>query len=327
MIYLIYGPQYPVIKKTLKKLVNQLLNGSEINDFNYQKVSSKMVLVQDIVFDAISLPLMTEKKIIVITDPYYLSNEKEKVSIDKEQDFDALINYINNPSIHTELIFFLEAKTINSKSKIYSALKKNAKIIAQDLFTENMLKGMGRDIFQKKGKNITQDALEELVNRCGDDVSKFINESNKLCLYKDDINIDDVKLMVSNRLEMNVFNLVDALISNNLSKALNIYRDLRVNKQEPVVLISIISSQIRFMLEVKHLLKNNYSNSQIVNELNCHPYKLEKTIKSSLYIKYDDLVNVMESLYNLDLKIKSGDTDPYLGFELFLINFKSILNK
>ena len=324
MIYVIYGPQYPVIKKTLKTLVNNLLKDVEIDDFNYQKVSSKLVLVQDIVFDAMSLPLTSEKKVIVVTDPYYLSTEKEKVSLDKEQDFEVLNNYLNNPSEHTELIFFLEAKTLNTKSKIYPALKKNAKIMAQEVLTEKMLKQMGMAIFQKKGKVITQDALEELVNRCGDDVSKFTNEANKLCLYKDNLTIDDVKLMVSSRLEVNTFNIADALISNNISKALKIYNDLRINKQEPVMLISAINSQFRFMLEVKHLLKKSLSSSAMIEELSCNPYRLEKTIKSTIMISYEELLNIVDYLYNLDFKIKAGETDPYLGFELFLINFNNL---
>ena len=324
MIYVIYGPQYPVIKKTLKTLINQLLGDTEIDDFNFQKVSSKLVLVQDIVFDAMSLPLTSEKKVIVVTEPYYLSSEKEKVSIDKEQDFDVLVKYLENPSEHTELIFFLEAKSLNTKSKIYPILKKVAKIISPDVLTEKMLKQMGMSIFSKKGKTITQDGLDELVNRCGDDVSKFTNEANKLCLYKDNLTIDDVKLMVSSRLEVNTFNIADALISNKISKALKIYNDLRINKQEPVMLISAVNSQFRFMLEVKHLLKQNYSTSQIIEELNCHPYKLDKTIKSTITITYEEILNIVDYLYNLDLKIKSMETDPYFGFELFLINFNNI---
>lgn len=324
MIYVIYGPQYPVIKKTLKTLINQLLGDTEIDDFNFQKVSSKLVLVQDIVFDAMSLPLTSEKKVIVVTEPYYLSSEKEKVSIDKEQDFDVLVKYLENPSEHTELIFFLEAKSLNTKSKIYPILKKVAKIISPDVLTEKMLKQMGMSIFSKKGKTITQDGLDELVNRCGDDVSKFTNEANKLCLYKDNLTIDDVKLMVSSRLEVNTFNIADALISNKISKALKIYNDLRINKQEPVMLISAVNSQFRFMLEVKHLLKQNYSTSQIIEELNCHPYKLDKTIKSTITITYEEILNIVDYLYNLDLKIKLMETDPYLGFELFLINFNNI---
>ena len=83
MIYLIYGHQLPVIKKTLKGLMKTCLNGVEQDDFNVEKLSSRMVLVQDIVYACSSLPLGSDKKVVVVSEPYYLSNEKEKAELIK----------------------------------------------------------------------------------------------------------------------------------------------------------------------------------------------------------------------------------------------------
>ena len=84
MIYFIYGHQLPVIKKTLKNLIKTCLNGIEQDDFNVQKLSARLVPIQEIVFDAMSLPLGSDKKVLVVTEPYFLSNEKEKVSALRE---------------------------------------------------------------------------------------------------------------------------------------------------------------------------------------------------------------------------------------------------
>ena len=54
MIYFIYGHQLPVIKKTLKNLVKTCLNGIEQDDFNVQKLSARLVPIQDIVFDVLT---------------------------------------------------------------------------------------------------------------------------------------------------------------------------------------------------------------------------------------------------------------------------------
>ena len=49
MIYLIYGFQLPVIKKTLKNLISKCLNGEEINDFNFEQevLNSEQPVVVD----------------------------------------------------------------------------------------------------------------------------------------------------------------------------------------------------------------------------------------------------------------------------------------
>ena len=326
MIYFIYGHQLPVIKKTLKNLIKTCLNGIEQDDFNVQKLSARLVPIQEIVFDAMSLPLGSDKKVLVVTEPYFLSNEKEKVSFDKEQDFDSLIKYLHNPSTATDLIFFLETREINTKNEVYKVLKEKAKIMPQDVLTEEMLKNMGMGIFVRKGATITQDALDELVVRCGDDVSKFTSEATKLSLYKNEINIDDVRLMVSARLEDNAFNMCEALIQGKISKALKIYYDLRINKEEPVRLISLLACQFRFLTQVSYLLSKNMTFDAIASELKCHPFRVKKSSQSLVMISQKALRNILDELYKEDFAIKSGEKDPYLTFELFLINFNNIKN-
>ena len=326
MIYFIYGHQLPVIKKTLKNLIKTCLNGIEQDDFNVQKLSARLVPIQEIVFDAMSLPLGSDKKVLVVTEPYFLSNEKEKVSFDKEQDFDSLIKYLHNPSTATDLIFFLETREINTKNEVYKVLKEKAKIMPQDVLTEEMLKNMGMGIFVRKGATITQDALDEFVVRCGDDVSYFTSEATKLSLYKNEINVDDVRLMVSARLEDNAFNMCEALIQGKISKALKIYYDLRINKEEPVRLISLLASQFRFLTQVSYLLSKNMTFDAIASELKCHPFRVKKSSQSLVMISQKALRNILDELYKEDFAIKSGEKDPYLTFELFLINFNNIKN-
>lgn len=324
MIYLVYGHQLPVIKKTLKKLINDCLNGLEADDFNVEKYSGRLTLVQDIVFSCRSLPLLGDHKVVVVNEPYFLTNEKEKNTIDKEQDYNALKNYLINPSEYTDLIFFLEGKDINSKSEIVKLIKEKGKIIQQQPITEDMLKQMGKALFTKRGAEISIDALNELIDRCGDDVSKFMSETNKLSLYKKDIHIDDVKLLVVNRLEDNAFLIVESLIKNRIGSALKIYYDLRTNKEEPVRLISLLATQFRFMTMVNYLINQHYSFEKIAEKLSTKPFRINKTAKNLIFINKQQLINIIDYLYRLDYKIKAGEMDPYFGFELFLINFNEI---
>ena len=47
MIYLVYGDQYPLVSKRVKRLVKSILL-DEIDEFSYVRVSAKEVLMQDI---------------------------------------------------------------------------------------------------------------------------------------------------------------------------------------------------------------------------------------------------------------------------------------
>ena len=324
MIYLIYGHQLPVIKKTLKKIIKTCLNGVEQDDFNVEKFSSRITLVQDIVFSCLSMPLGSVRKVVVVSEPYYLSKDNEKSSLEKDQDYKCLINYINNPSEFTDLIFFLESKDVSAKNEVYKAIKAKGKILAQEVLTEDMLKQMGMQLFQSKGSSISNDALNELVARCGEDVSKFTIEATKLSLYKNDISLDDVKLLVAPKLEDNAFLISEALLRGKINKALKIYYDLRVNKFEPIVLISMIATQFRFLSQVSFLSNKGLTMNEIASELKTNTFRIKKNLESLMYLNKMNINNILDALHNLDVDIKSGKKDPYYGFELFLINFNDL---
>ena len=308
----------------MKKLIKTCLNGVEQDDFNVEKFSSRITLVQDIVFSCLSMPLGSDRKVVVVSEPYYLSNDKEKSSLEKDQDYKCLINYINNPSEFTDLIFFLESKDVSAKNEVYKAIKAKGKILAQEVLTEDMLKQMGMQLFQSKGSSISNDALNELVARCGEDVSKFTIEATKLSLYKNDISLDDVKLLVAPKLEDNAFLISEALLRGKINKALKIYYDLRVNKFEPIVLISMIATQFRFLSQVSFLSNKGLTMNEIASELKTNTFRIKKNLESLMYLNKMNINNILDALHNLDVDIKSGKKDPYYGFELFLINFNDL---
>ena len=74
MIYLVYGDQYPLLKKRVQRMVKSIL-GDEIDEFSYVRLSAKENLVQDIVYECSLLPFLG-KKVVRIDDPYFLTSVK-----------------------------------------------------------------------------------------------------------------------------------------------------------------------------------------------------------------------------------------------------------
>ncbi|MFA5421540.1 MAG: hypothetical protein WC344_01925 [Bacilli bacterium] len=96
MIFLIAGPQSPMVKKQLSRLLEERLGA--IDDFNLSRLDGRDVLAQDIAFEASMLPIGTMRKAVVVENPYFLLKEKGKNKIDKEQDYAALIEFIAQPN-------------------------------------------------------------------------------------------------------------------------------------------------------------------------------------------------------------------------------------
>lgn len=320
MIYLVYGDQFPLVSKRVKKIISSILTDG-IDEFNYSRINAKEVLVQDICYECSLFP-MGDKKVIRVDNPYFLSTNKEKTSIEKDQDYKSLVKYINNPNELVDVIFVLENKDVNKKNEIYKAIEKKGKIIFEEGLSLNTLSQTGRIFFQKKGVDISNEALDLLIQRTGDNVSMFIQEAEKLCLYGGDIDVDIVSKMVNIPLEQNAFNICEYLITSQINKAIKTYRDLLVLKEEPVRLMNLLASQFRLYTQVAYLYsieKNNHED--IATILKIHPYRVKLMCKNLMRITYYQLLKVLDDLYLLDVKIKSMEVEPSLGLELFLINF------
>ena len=169
---------------------------------------------------------------------------------------------------------------------------------------------------------VDNDALEELLKRIDNDLSRFINEADKLILYKNHIDIIDVNTMVSPTLEDDVFHIANALLQGENSLALASYRDLRLTSPKDVDrLIPLLASQFRFAEQVLFLSKQGLSNNEIATELNVKPFRVGKTLSNKKHLSLKRIYLALDNLFMLDWQIKSGQIDRYYGIELFLINF------
>lgn len=316
MVYLVFGEQELLVNKMIDKLAKSELE--VVDDFNLVFFDAYKTPLHEIVNDASTLPFMADKKVVVIKNSYFLTTENPK--LDFEQSFNELEEYLENENNSTTVIFSIVSAKLDDRSKIVKKIKEKSKIYALDSINKKDLPRVVRQMFEKQGIGINADALNEFISRCGDDMYLISNEIEKLGCYKKEIDIKDIDLMVSKKLEDNVFEMIDYMFSKKLDKVFTIYYDLKVNNNEPLTLISLIAGQVRFMYQVMVLKDRGYSESNIANELSCHPYRVKVALEKVYRLNKMDLTSLLEELSNLDIKIKSGEIDRFVGFELFLLN-------
>jgi DNA polymerase-3 subunit delta len=99
---------------------------------------------------------------------------------------------------------------------------------------------------------------------------------------------------------------------------MKIYNDLKLLKVEPIYLISLLAAQFRLILEVSILMKNGKQDNVIATILNVHPYRVKMAIKHGYNYSLSDVKKILVELATLDAKIKTGEADRYIDFELFL---------
>ncbi|MDD3207282.1 MAG: DNA polymerase III subunit delta [Bacilli bacterium] len=319
MIYLIAGSQTPILKKNLARLLDERLG--TIDHFNLSRLDGREVLAQDIAFEASMLPLGTARKAVVIESPYFLLKEKSKVKIDKDQDYRAMLDFITSPNEEVDLIFLSDSLALDEKNEVLKAIRQHGNVTIIPDLDQTKWFDYGKAYFKNNNASIDNDALKELIERVNGDLNAFINEANKLILYKNRINLIDVTLMIAKPLENNIFALTKALFRGDKASALDIFADLRTNNVEPITLVSMLANQFRLMSQIRYLDQRGLSQASIAKELGLPDFRIRMSLQDSRRLSRTAIINNLDTLYQLDLNIKSGLIDRYYAFELFILNF------
>ena len=314
MNYILYGEQFPMIKKRLSKILKERLG--EPDSFNVVKFDLDETDPNEIVGEAELLPLGYERKAVVVDHCSFLGNGGNK---ELREIFTKLIQ---NSSDEIDLILIHRSATIDDKLPLVQEVKEKGQI-----FNFVNLKKEDWPVFIKKyfkdhNVEIEPAAVSELASRVDGDLYRFMNEAQKLTLYKDKITVADVALMVSKPIEDDVFQISNALMRGDNATALSIYRDLRkIDYRATETLIPMLGTRFRFISQVCFLDEKGLEKGQIAKQLGTSEIRVSIALKNSRYLSRTMIAHALDDLYQLDYNIKSGQIDRYYGFELFLINF------
>ncbi len=305
-VYFIYGDDEYAIQKQINTIVAKI-------DASYDEIKLDMDdnNIGDLIEELRTIPFLSEKKVIYVTN---ISSIDDKS--DYYEDFLNAINTFND----TNISIFLADSKLKSDSIIYKDLKKYAICYA---FTNNgtSLDELLVEILKDTDFQMAKDAKEELLARV-DNAKALISELDKLLMYKYDdkqITKNDVALLVSKNLDLNVFDLVTAVIEKNKKKAIEIYNDLQVANVSATYLLGLLLSKFQEIFDVKVLIQGGYSQDLIASIFKVKSGRAYYMIKNANMLNMKLVKQKLEELTKLEYDIKSGRQEQTLGLELFIL--------
>src|SRR5690606_28268060 len=100
-IYLLYGNERFLIEEKRKTLIGNQGNEIDVNVYDMTESPLEMALE-----DAETMPFLSDKRIVIIKNPYFLTSEKKSASqTEVEHDLNRLERYLENPSPYATVIF------------------------------------------------------------------------------------------------------------------------------------------------------------------------------------------------------------------------------
>lgn len=292
----------------LNNKVDNILKENNVSKDNLIVYDMEEVNISDAIIDLDTYSFFNERKIVLCKNSFFLSSIKGDI----EHNIELLEKYLNNPNPNNILI--LACKKTDGKKNIVKLVKKICQVVDTDIDINKYIKE------KIKGYKMTDEVINYFLSNTLLDITNITNELDKLMALKNEtgeITKNDIDLVVIKKIDNNIFELIDAIISKNKNKSLEIYQNM-INYGEDVFKIFVsLANQIRLIYQVKIL--KDLDNDSICEKLNLKNPKQVMALRYKI-TKYTsrELLDYLHKLSIMDEELKTGKSIDKIVFPVFI---------
>ena len=297
----------------LKTEIDKIIKSEKFTDALTSTYDAKELQLENALEDLDTYGFLSDKKVIIINNIDGINQE------DEEKNLKHLYKYLENPNPDNLLI--ITAAKLNNTLKVTKELKKKMNYSSVEINPENFIKNELKDYTLETG------VIKLLVEYCKNDITKIENECKKLKTFNFEtkkISKSDIEELVIEKLgdeQELTFSFSRSLAEKNKKEALRKYKELLDYQIEPIAIVGLLASQIRIIYQVKTLSNQNLSPYDIAKMLGeKSDYRVKKTKELIRYYSEQELLDLMKTLSDMDIQMKTTDIDPNSLIELFILN-------
>ncbi|MDR2833754.1 MAG: DNA polymerase III subunit delta [Streptococcaceae bacterium] len=315
-VYLIYGEEDYLLNQLTTALERYALPDG-IDEMSRSIYDLTQTSLSQIIMEAREIPFFSEKRLIFAKNPTFLTSKK--TTSGPNHNLDELLDYLKSPS-DTAILVFVVNGAVDGRSKVVKALKKNALVIEASELRPEETRNFVHQYLKNEQAILSPQALNTLLERTNYSLSLSMQEVEKLLLFSKNISIEDVRNLVPKSLEQNIFDLSEHVLQGNADKAILLIDDLLLNGENIIALNGILISRIRLILQTQILMKQNYPQGRIAETLGVKPYPVKLAMQQAKSFSTNLLVYIYDQLVEMDYKMKTGQMEQKLVFELTIID-------
>ncbi len=264
---------------------------------------------QQILDTVSSQDLFSSERIILLKRVYRNKNK---------DDFLTEITTILKTSSSSDYIIFWEDQKIKANTKYYKFFKENDAITESNKLDKRTFFTWLKEELKEQGLKIQNTATRLLAERTNYDPERCSNELKKLKLVIKDNEITrtDVDSLISDTLEKDIWNLIDAINTKDTEESTKILEKLISQNIDTNYIISMLTRNLRLITLTKYLLEDSCSTGNIAKTLKVPPFTVPSLMNSSKKYSNKKIKMLYTKMSNLDYQIKKGLIEPNLGITL-----------
>ena len=312
--FVLWGEESYLQNYYLKKAMELYKNN--LAEFNLHDINAKDMTPGSLTDAVESYPMMSESKMVIVrnmTQEVVSSLNIEKVVSD----------VVKNLPEYTVLVFSYDQSCDDpSKSRLLKKIFSSGyvSICRFDKASERSLMSWIMRHFKSHGKRISDKNIEYLMSRCGSSMVYLSGEIEKVALYAkgDEVQRKDIDAVTIQTVESRVYDMINAVLSDNSQKAFHLLKDLYEQGTEPVVINAALSKQISDLLLIKLCLKRTKSSQDIAKTLSMPAWLVRKNMELVKNHGTHELKMAISACAQADMDIKSSKVDPETVIEILV---------
>ena len=321
--YLICGNESYLKKLYTDKIASKAVDEA-FESFNLQKFQGKNCTLQDVFDSAIMMPMMSEKRCIIVED--------YKLESLGDNDIQLMRNFFSDLPQSTVMIFYQSSADFSlSKAKqAVDLFKKFGALCVLDKRTGNDLIKPLITSASKQNCTLTTQGAKFLVSLVGDDYNVLINELSKICHYvgSGEITNKQIEEIAIKTDETKVYYLTKALFSKDFDRAYSVLDSLFKQKIEPGYILGTIISSYVDMYRAKVSLVCGKQSDALKDDFSYKntAFRLTNAARDSSRTELDTIRKCLDELSLADFKLKNSADDSRIVIEQLIVRLFLITN-
>ncbi len=317
-IYVFLGNDEFAIRKRVAKF-DSIFNDPTSAGMNTSRLDARTVSENELNNAVGALPFLAAQRLVVLDAP-----SKKHTGLDGHKKFVAFLENVP-PSTLLVLVDVDEIKERDIPNHwLVKWASKNPEIAKSESFLlpkQREMPGWIAAEAKRQGGQIEPAAAARLAEMVGEDPRQAAQEITKLLTYVNfahAIGIEDVEAVSITSAGADVFELVDALGSQNGRLAQKLLRRL-LDERDAFELFGLVLRQFRLLLQAREVMDEGGNLPEVTAALGQHPFVAEKIFGQARRFSMDSLRGIYRRLLVMDESAKTGVMTLDLSLETFVV--------
>ena len=327
MLYIFSGPDDYSLSQALDELQKECDTSSAFSA-GVTTIDGQQVTPDQLRNVCGTAPFLSGKRLVIIKgllerfEPRGRPRQRKTASTRQTDSSQLLANFkacFDNVPDSTVLV--LVENRLTGNNTLFKELAGKAVVKSFPLLKEIKLRQWIQEQVKKENSSISPQAVDLLAKLVGGNLWIMAGEINKLVSFASGCRIEDgdVRTLVGQAQQANVFDMVDAILEFKTDVASQWLQQLLQKGAAPTYLLFMLCRQVRLIVRAMELTRQGTPETEIQNRLGLTSgFIVRKTIEQSKRYSLERLQAVYHRLLAADLWIKTGKYDGELAITILV---------